>query len=227
MSRILVVAAHPDDEVLGVGATIKKMSKDHEIYILIVTDGCSSQYRGQNVEKMIAEKKVMAKKAAELLGAKDVLFGDLPDMRLDTMPHTEVNAVIERAVDEISPEIVFTHHYGDVNLDHQMCYKSTMVATRPSTGSCVKKIYTYEVLSATEWQSSTAPHVFIPNTYVEVDDEMLDCKKQAMKTYTMEFRKYPHTRSAEAIDHLAAFRGQSVGVCAAEAFCLVREVIKQ
>ncbi len=226
MSKILVVAAHPDDEVLGVGATMKKLSKEHDIYILIVTDGCSSQYRGQNVEQMIAEKKVMAKKAAEIMGAKGVLFGDLPDMRLDAVPHTEVNAVIERAVDEIQPEIVFTHHYGDVNLDHQMCYKSTMVATRPSAGSCVKKLYTYEVLSATEWQSSTAPHAFIPNTYVEVDEEMIKAKKEAMRTYAMEFRKYPHTRSAEAIDNLAAFRGQSVGVCAAEAFCLIREVLK-
>lgn len=226
MSKVLVVAAHPDDEVLGVGATIKKLSKEHEVTILIVTEGCSSQYRGQDVEQIIAEKKVMAKKAAEILGAKNVMFGDLPDMQLDRVAHTEVNAVIERAVEEIQPEIVFTHHYGDVNLDHQMCYRSTMVATRPSVGSSVKKLYTYEVLSATEWQSSTAAHVFIPNTYVEVDKVMLEAKKQAMKTYAMEFRKYPHTRSAEAIDNLAAFRGQSVGVMAAEAFYLVREVVK-
>lgn len=224
MSKILVVAAHPDDEVLGMGATIKKLSDNHEIYILIVTEGCSSQYRGMDVEKIIAEKKVMAKQAARILGAKDVLFGDLPDMQLDKVAHVDVNAVIENAVDKISPEIIFTHHYGDVNLDHQMCYKSTMVAARPSVGSCVKKIYTYEVLSATEWQSSTAPHVFIPNTYVKVTDEMIQAKKEAMKTYTMEFREFPHTRSAEAIDNLAAFRGQSVGVTAAEAFCLIREV---
>lgn len=226
MSKVLVVAAHPDDEVLGLGATIKKLSIDHEVTILIVTEGCSSQYRGQDVERIVQEKKDMAKKAAAVLGAKNVLFGDLPDMQLDRITHTEVNAVIERAVEKIQPDIVFTHHYGDVNLDHQMCYKSTMVATRPSVGSCVKKIYTYEVLSATEWQSSSATHVFIPNTYVEVDKQMLDAKKEAMKIYAMEFRKYPHTRSTEAIDNLAGFRGQSVGVATAEAFCLIREVMK-
>ena len=225
MSKVLVVAAHPDDEVLGLGATIKKLSCEHDVYILIVTEGCSSQYRGQDVDSIIAEKKEMARKAAKILGAKDVLFGDLPDMRLDTVPHTEVNAVIENAVDEIKPEIVFTHHFGDVNLDHQMVYRSTLVATRPSVNSCVKKLYTYEVLSATEWQSSQAAHVFIPNTYVSVNAEMLEAKKQALKAYSMELRACPHTRSAEAIDNLAAYRGQSVGICAAEAFCLLREVL--
>lgn len=226
MGNILVIAAHPDDEVLGVGATINKLSNDNDVYILIVTEGCSSQYKGHDVEKIIADKKGMAKKAARILGAKDVIFGDLPDMKLDTVPHIDVNKVIEDAVDKIKPEIVFTHHFGDVNLDHQMVYRSTLVATRPSVGSCVKKIYTYEVLSATEWQSSQTSHIFVPNTYVEVDSKMLEVKKQALKAYSIELRQYPHTRSEEAIDNLAAFRGQSVGVCAAEAFCLLREVVK-
>lgn len=225
MSKILVIAAHPDDEVLGLGATIKKLSAEHEIYILIVTEGCSSQYRGQNVDAIIKEKKEMARKAASILGAKDVIFGDLPDMKLDAVDHVTVNAVIEKAVSDIQPEIVFTHHFGDVNLDHQMCYRSTLVATRPSVGSCVKKLYTYEVLSSTEWQSSSAAHVFVPNTYIEVDDSCLMAKKEALKAYSIELRKYPHTRSEEAIDNLAAYRGQSVGKLAAEAFCLLREVL--
>lgn len=138
MSKILVVAAHPDDEVLGLGATIKKLSATNEIYVLIVTDGCSSQYSGQDVESLIEQKEKMAQKAAQILGVKQVLFGKLPDMKLDTVSHVDVNRVIENAVDEISPEIVFTHHYGDVNLDHQMVYRSTLVATRPSVGACVK-----------------------------------------------------------------------------------------
>lgn len=224
MSKILVVAAHPDDEVLGLGATIKKLSEENEIYVLIVTEGCSSQYSGHNVEALIKQKEEMARKAAQILGAKDVLFGRLPDMKLDTMPHVAVNRVIEDAVDKTSPEIVFTHHFGDVNLDHQMVYRSTLVATRPSVGSCVKKLYTYEVLSSTEWQSSLPTFAFIPNTYVSVDDKMLNAKKEALKAYSMELRAFPHTRSAEAIDNLAAYRGQSVGYPAAEAFCLLREV---
>ena len=225
MSRILVVAAHPDDEVLGLGATIKKLSSDNEIYILIVTEGCSSQYKGQEFASIIAEKKVMAQKAAKILGAKEVLFGDLPDMRLDSVDHTVVNAVIEKAVDEIKPEIVFTHHFGDVNLDHQMCYRSTLVATRPSVSTTVKKLYTYEVLSSTEWQSATTAHAFVPNTYVELCEECLTAKIDALKIYSMELRQFPHTRSEEAIRNLAAYRGQSVGKAAAEAFCLLREVM--
>lgn len=228
MSKILVVAAHPDDEVLGLGATIKKLSVDNEIFILIVTEGCSAQYSScslEEIKKLINEKKVMAKKAADILGAKDVLFGDLPDMKLDTIPHIEVNRVIEEAVQNIKPEIVFTHHYGDVNLDHQMVYRSTLVATRPSVGSTVKKLYTYEVLSATEWQSGSATYAFIPNTYVEINKEMLNAKKNALLMYSMELREFPHTRSEEAINYLAHYRGQSVGVNAAEAFTLVREVL--
>ena len=225
MSKILVVAAHPDDEVLGLGATIKKLSYDNEIYVLIVTEGCSSQYKGKDVSSIILQKKEMAKTASKLLGVKSIFFGDLPDMKLDTVDHVIVNSVIEKVVDEIRPEIVFTHHFGDVNLDHQMCYKSTMVATRPSVGSCVKKIYTYEVLSSTEWQSSTAPFAFVPNTYVEVDSHCLLAKKAALKAYSIELRQFPHTRSEEAIDNLAAYRGQSVGKMAAEAFCLIREVV--
>lgn len=224
MSKILVVAAHPDDEVLGLGATIKKLSATNEIYVLIVTDGCSSQYSGQDVESLIEQKEKMAQKAAQILGVKQVLFGKLPDMKLDTVSHVDVNRVIENAVDDISPEIVFTHHYGDVNLDHQMVYRSTLVATRPSVGACVKKLYTYEVLSSTEWQSSLPNFAFVPNTYISVDKQMLDAKKEALKAYSIELRKFPHTRSAEAIDNLAAYRGQSVGVAAAEAFCLLREV---
>lgn len=225
MSKILVIAAHPDDEVLGLGATIKKLSKNNEVYILIVTEGCSSQYRGQDVAPIIAEKKLMAKKAADILGAKEVIFGDLPDMKLDTVDHVEVNAIIEKTVDKTKPEVVFTHHFGDVNLDHQMCYRSTLVATRPSVNSTVKKLYTYEVLSSTEWQSSTTAHVFVPNTYVELCDECLKAKIDALKVYSMELREFPHTRSEEAIRNLAAYRGQSVGKSAAEAFCLLREVM--
>ena len=225
MSKILVVAAHPDDEVLGLGATIKKLSLENEIYVLIVTEGCSSQYHEKDVESIILDKKNDAKKAAKILGVKEVIFGDLPDMKLDTVDHVTVNAVIESAVDRIQPQVVFTHHFGDVNLDHQMCYRSTLVATRPSVGSCIKKLYTYEVLSSTEWQSSTNAHAFMPNTFVEVDAQCLNAKKEALKAYSMELREFPHTRSLKAIENLAAYRGQSVGKNAAEAFCLLREVL--
>lgn len=223
MKKILVVVAHADDEILGVGGTILKLSADNEIYVLIVTDSCSSQYAGQDVEKIIEEKKKCAVKANQMIGVKQVIYSDLPDMRLRETPHTRINAVIEKCIDEIKPQIILTHHFGDVNLDHQEVYKSVMVAARPTQYTSVEKIYTFEVLSATEWQSSDSRHVFIPNTYIDISDS-IEKKIGALAEYKQEIREYPHPRSAEAIRNLASFRGQSVGVRYAEALCLVRDV---
>ncbi len=225
MNKSLVIAAHPDDEVLGVGGTIAKLSETEEFYILIVTEGCSSQYKDRDVIKLINEKKENAERAAEILGAKGVLFGDLPDMRLDTVPHVEINAVIEDAVSKINPQTIYTHHFGDVNLDHQMVYRSTLVAARPTMYSPVKKIYTYETLSSTEWQNLQTDMHFSPNTYIGIE-ETLEKKIEALKVYSMETREFPHPRSREAIENLARYRGQSVGMSAAEAFSLVRETVK-
>ncbi len=225
MKKSLVIAAHPDDEVLGVGGTIAKLSEDEEFYILIVTEGCSSQYKDRDFKKIITEKKENAIKAAEILGAREVFFGDLPDMKLDTVPHTEVNAVIERVISLVNPETVYTHHFGDVNLDHRMVYNSTLVAARPTESSSVKRLLTYETLSSTEWQNLNSDMQFAPNYYVDID-ETLQRKIEALKAYSIETRAFPHPRSPEAIINLARYRGQSVGLRAAEAFSLVREIIK-
>ena len=223
MKKVLVAVAHADDEILGAGGTIARFSKDHEVYVLIVTDSCSSQYRGQDVEKIIEEKKKCAVKANNLVGVKKVIYSDLPDMALRETPHTKINAVIEKAIDEIKPQIILTHHFGDVNLDHQEVYKSVMVAARPTQYTSVEKIYTFEVLSATEWQSSDTRYAFIPNTYIDISDS-IEKKIDALMEYSQEIREYPHPRSAEAIRNLAKFRGQSVGMKYAEALCLVRDV---
>ncbi len=223
MSKILVVAAHPDDEILGVGGTMAALSEQgHEVFVLIVTEGCSSQYQGQDVQRLIADKKACALQAGKLVGVRQVLFGDLPDMRLDTLPHVEINRVIERAIRQVGPEVVFTHHFGDVNRDHQRVYESTLVAVRPVQGACVRKVYTYETLSSTEWQETDPRFAFVPNTYHDISSQ-LDRKIEALLTYEQEVREYPHPRSAQAIRNLAMLRGQSVGMLAAEAFCLVRD----
>ena len=223
MKKVLVAVAHADDEILGAGGTIARLSEDHEVYVLIVTDSCSSQYRGQDVEKIIEEKKKCAVKANGLVGVKKVIYSDLPDMALRETPHTKINAVIEKAIDEIKPQIILTHHFGDVNLDHREVYKSVMVAARPTQYTSVEKIYTFEVLSATEWQSSDTRYAFVPNTYIDISDS-IEKKIDALKEYSQEIREYPHPRSAEAIRNLAKFRGQSVGTKYAEALCLVRDV---
>lgn len=223
MKKILVVVAHADDEILGVGGTIARLAKENEVYVLILTDSCSSQYANQDVCAIIEEKKKCAVAANKLVGVKEVIYSDLPDMRLRETPHTKINAVIEKYIEEIKPQIVLTHHFGDVNLDHQEVYKSVMVAARPTQTQSVERVYTFEVLSATEWQSSDARYAFIPNTYIDISDT-IDKKVKAMEAYSQEVRKYPHPRSKEAILNLAAYRGQSVGMEYAEGLCLVRDL---
>lgn len=220
--RILVIAAHPDDEVYGMGGTIAKFSKlGHEIYTLIITEGCSSQYKEK--KEIINIKKEEALRANQFLGVKKVLFGDLPDMMLDTIPHVIINKVIEDAIEEIRPEIVFTHHYGDVNKDHQLVYQSTMVAVRSTSIQCVKKVISYQVPSSTEWSEQILINQFAPNIYVQIA-EYIEQKENAIKIYNTELREYPHPRSLQYIEIWDTSIGLKVGIKRAEAFHLVKSI---
>ena len=148
--KVLVIAAHPDDEVLGMGGTIAKYTRDGaDVKLLIVTDGCTSQYRNEPcLDEILIAKKEETRRAAEILGISEVLYGDLPDMKLDVTEHIKVNQVIERVIDSFRPNTVFTHFYGDVNMDHQCVHRSTLVACRPVEGQYVKELYSYFVPSA-------------------------------------------------------------------------------
>jgi len=220
--KILVVAAHPDDEVLGVGGTIAYHSgvRGDEVYVLILTEGCSSQYRDD--PEVLARKKEEARKANKILGVKELIFEDLPDMRLDSLEHVELNRVVEKNIRRIEPDIVFTQH-PDVNKDHVLVYESTMVATRPVPGQCVKKVYTYASASSTEWIPSISKDYFVPNTFFDITDT-LDKKIEAFECYGVEQRAYPHPRSSESIRIYAGRDGISVGLKAAEPFVLVRSI---
>lgn len=220
--KILVVAAHPDDEVLGVGGTIAFHTgvRGDEVYVLIVTEGCSSQYRDDPA--VLERKKEEARKANEILGVKELIFADLPDMRLDSLAHVEINRVLEKSIREIEPEIVFTQH-PDVNKDHVLVYESTMVAVRPVPGQCVKKVYTYASASSTEWTPSISRDYFVPNTFFDITDT-LEQKIKAFECYGVEQREYPHPRSPESIRIYARRDGISVGFKAAEPFILVRNI---
>ena len=168
--KILVIAAHPDDEVYGMGGTIAKLSEaGDEVHVLFVTDGCTAQYRNDpRLPQILAQKQEEARRANALLGVKAVHFGTLPDMRLDTVPHVEVNQLIEETVDAVAPEVVYTHFLGDVNLDHQMVYRSTLVAVRPVPGQTVRELYCYRVPSSTEWNPQLAHTAFLPNVMVDI-----------------------------------------------------------
>ena len=220
--KVLVIAAHPDDEVLGVGGTIAKLSSEgNEVYVHIVTDGSSTQYAGD--ETKLKEKQNEALKANEILGVKKVYFGNLPDMKLDIIPHIEINKELERVISEVKPEMIFTHHGGDVNKDHKLIFEATLVAARPVKGSIIKELYTYETASSTEWGDTSSKDYFIPNTFYDISN-FIDIKCKALEEYKTEIRDYPHPRSIQAIKNYANFKGNKVGYDFGEAFRLVRKL---
>ncbi len=219
--KILVIAAHPDDEIYGMGGTIAKLNQQkNEIYTLIITEGCSSQYKG-NAE-IIDQKKEEARIANHILGVKEVFFGELPDMKLDTIEHTKINYIIEKAIEKIQPDIVYTHHRGDVNKDHRMVYESTIVAVRPMSSQCVKKVLCYDVPSSTEWNAQEPETIFMPNVFEEIE-KVYNLKKQAIIAYQTEIREYPHPRSLEYVNTLDQATGLKVGLKRTVAFQLIRE----
>jgi LmbE family N-acetylglucosaminyl deacetylase len=216
---VLCVAAHPDDEVLGAGGTLAKHADaGHEVHVLIVTEGATTQY---DDHELVEEKVEAAEECGERLGVETIHFGELPDMRLDSTPHVEVNAVIEDCVETVDPDVVYTHTHDDVNQDHVAVAESTMVATRPGSG--VERVLAYETPSGTEW---AADGRFAATVYVEVADH-LDTKVEAFDAYGMEQRPYPHPRSERAVRARARTRGTEAGFEAAEAFALLREYVNE
>ena len=223
MEKILVIAAHPDDEVLGLGGTIaKKVAQGAEVALLIVTDGSTSQYASsENLGEIIENKKKETADCAGLLGISKIYYGNLPDMKLDAVSHTEINAVIEKVVDDFCPTVIYTHFRGDVNRDHTCVYESTLVSSRPVPGQCVKKIFMYSVPSSTEWNAQFCDTAFVPNWYEDISD-YAEVKYNAFSCYRTEMRQYPHPRSVEYLRAADKIEGLKVGLSVAESFVLVR-----
>ena len=225
MKRVLVIAAHPDDEVLGVGGTVVKLTAQGvECHLLIVTDGSSAQYRDMDdLQAIIDAKKIETNNCANILGFKSIHYGELPDMRLDVTPHIQINQVIEKVINEIQPDTVFTHFWGDVNCDHQNVYKSTLVAVRPVMGQVVKELYCYRVPSSTEWTPNKADTMFMPNCFVDIEP-YAEQKYKAFACYSTELREYPHPRSVQYLRENDKVVGLRVGLLAAEEFVLLRKL---
>ena len=218
--RVLVVAAHPDDEVLGMGGTLARHARaGDEVTVLWVTDGSSTQYPGR---PEIAERKQQEAEAAlETLGVRRWVRGELPDMRLDGVAHVDVNRVVEQIVDEVGPDTVYCVH-PDVNRDHRSVFESTAVAARPRPGSPVRRLLTYGTPSGVEW-TPPSETTFVPNWFVDIGDQ-LPLKLRAFAHYTTETRDWPHPRSERALTAWAEAWGSAVGVTAAEPFVLIRQV---
>lgn len=226
MKRVLVVAAHPDDEVLGCGATMARHAAAGDaVCVLILGEGVTSR-KGMPAPRRKAALKSLqaaAKEAASRLGVKRLVFKGFPDNRFDTVARLDIVHAIEAVVADWKPEIVYTHGAYDLNVDHQVCAEAVKTATRPLPGSRVREVYSFEVPSSTEWRFDPAA-AFHPDLFIDVS-ATLERKLHALAAYEPEMRSFPHPRSPEYVKALALVRGGQSGLAAAEAFRTVRRLI--
>ncbi len=220
--RILVVAAHPDDEIIGCGGTIARLTKeDHEVYTLILGEGITSRDKKRDIQKRKQDLDLLkdqAKKANSLIGVKNIFFFDFPDNLFDSLSLLEFIKVVEQIKNKIQPDIIFTHYHHDLNIDHQVTYSAVITATRPVPTEPVKEIYSFKVFSSTEWGYPTD---FSPDVFFDIT-KTFSTKLKAMNAYKSELRSFPHPRSLEGLTIDAQYWGISAGVKYAEAFKLVR-----
>lgn len=219
--RILTVAAHPDDETLGAGATMAwHAARGDQVWVCILSEGVSSRH------DRVALQEECARRACDTLGVERLVLVGLPDQRLDTLCLLDVISPIERCIEEFGPDVVLTHFPGDLNEDHRLVARATLVATRPVAGNSVRKVCAFQVPSSTDWAPPMPGSVFAPNLYVDISGT-LDVKLTAMKayadTYHSEVRPFPHPRSLEALTAYAQSHGAASGMLAAEPFMLLRE----
>lgn len=222
--RILIVAAHPDDEVLGCFGTVSKLIKEgYEAYTLILGEGKTSRFDTRKIEKNKEQLDILneeIKKANDIIGIKKCFVYDFPDNRFDSVDLLDIIKVISKIKEEIKPDIIFTHYGNDLNIDHKITYQAVITATRPMENESVKEIYSFEILSSTEWQY---PISFSPDVFFDIKDT-IELKLNAMKCYKSELCEYPHPRSLEGIELNAKYNGMRVGKNYVEAFKSVRVI---
>jgi LmbE family N-acetylglucosaminyl deacetylase len=222
---ILVVAAHPDDEVLGCGGVLALNGGKDPVDILILGEGITSRSERREHANTAAVERLRAdaQAAGKMLGARSVRLANFPDNRFDGVPLLDVIKVVEAAVAELSPQTIYTHHPGDLNVDHGVTFRAVMTATRPMADQAVRDVYSFEVSSSTEWAFQQIQPPFRPNVFVDVSSS-IERKVKAMLQYESEVRPFPHPRSGEAIRVQARRWGSVAGCEYAEAFELIRSV---
>mgnify|MGYP006109303981 CR=1 FL=1 len=227
--RVLVVVAHPDDEVLGIGGTLNRLVNEYNctVKVVILGEGLTSRSDSRNVEKFEDQLKVHNEniiKAKELIGYHNISTYNLADNRFDTIALLDIIKIIEKEKKEFQPSIMITHHSGDVNIDHQKTFDAVFTACRPLKDEMVKTILTFETLSGTEWISPTEPKKFTPNLFISLSESNVYAKIDAMECYEFEKRTYPHPRSPKAIKIRAQMWGVTVGKEFCEPLQLIRDI---
>lgn len=234
--KILVIAGHPDDEVLGMGGTIKKLTKNgNDVKIVIMATGISSRrssnYKNstkyevddqilKKINEQIFRLRKDAKNSSTILGVRDIQFESFPDNEMDIVSNLQITKKIEEIIQSYKPDVVYTHSQFDINIDHRALYFATITATRPKKNQNVKEVLCFEVPSSTEWYF---PSAFSPNVFVDISEE-IQFKLRALKAYKNELQEFPHPRSLEAISAIGKRWGSVSGFKNAEAFYLVRKL---
>lgn len=222
----LFVVAHPDDEVLGAGATISKLTKEgHNVDICIMSGEANARSNRPNDDELDHN----IRQSAQILGVRSIYEGEFPNIKMNTVPHLELVQFIESVIVKFTPDVVVTHHPADTNNDHLhtslACQAAVRLFQRDPSNKPIREVWYMEVLSSTEWSLNTAMNSFSPNTFVEVKKEGVEKKLLALSQYTGVMRPFPHPRSEEAITGLAAYRGAQSGCEYAEAFeCVMRRL---
>lgn len=229
-NTVAVIAAHPDDEVLGCGGTIAKhIENGDSVHVLIMAEGITSRNEKRDVtgcNNLLNDLHLTTEKANAYLGSNSIKLLSLPDNRMDNLDLLDIVKQVELFLNEYNPNIVYTHHFSDVNIDHQLVYDAVITAARPVPGQIVKTILCFETVSSTEWQPPCGRVPFSPNWYIGLTKDQFEKKILALKEYKSEMRDFPHARSIENIELLAKWRGANVGMSYAESFVLARNILR-
>lgn len=224
--NILCIAAHPDDEILGAGATLARhVANGDDVYVLFLSTGVMSRYdrRTDKAESEIAQRQTNARSACNVIGVDIIEFGKFPDNQFDTVPLLDIIQSVELHIEDIAPDIIYTHHYGDLNIDHELTCRATMTATRQLPEAGIDRILAFEILSSSEWAVPSSENSFQPTVFVDVS-QTSEQKIRAMKEYDGEIEHKTHPRTPANVERNMRLWGAKAGTTAAEAFELLKEV---